>query len=82
MFGFERFKPTVRAALPLYAAENVRVLSVAERFARLVPSATPEMVEFASEVFGIDASESVPVENEMPVAVVTETEPSCLAPSA
>ncbi len=43
----------VRAVEPLYVPENVRVASVAVRFARFCPRAIPEMVEFWSWLFPI-----------------------------
>lgn len=49
-----RFKPTVRAAEPLYAAEKVREASVAERLAKLPPRETPEMVLFWSWLLPIE----------------------------
>ena len=44
--GFVRLSPTVLAVPPLYAPENVSVLSVAVRLAKLEPNATPLIVEF------------------------------------
>ena len=43
----------VRAVEPLYVPEKVRVLSVAVRFARSLPSEMPEIVELASIAFEI-----------------------------
>lgn len=51
MFGFARFNPTVLAADPLYADENVRVESVAVKSARFPPRATPEIVELVRPAF-------------------------------
>jgi hypothetical protein len=46
VLAFPRLRPTVLAVPPLYVPENVRVPSVAEKFARLEPRAIPLIVEF------------------------------------
>ena len=69
MFGLARFSPTVLAVPPSYEPEKVKVESVAERLARLEPSAIPEMVEFWSEAFGMLDVTSAPAERARPVPV-------------
>jgi hypothetical protein len=48
VLAFPRLRPTVLAVPPLYVPEKVRVESVAEKFARLEPRATPLIVELVS----------------------------------
>jgi len=55
LLGLERLSPTVLAVPPLYASENVRVLSVAVRPARSAPRAMPLMVEFWSSALLMEA---------------------------
>ncbi len=60
VFGLARFSPTVLAVPPLYEPENVSVLSVAVRSARLDPSEMPEIVEFVRAEFGTLDTVSTP----------------------
>ena len=53
VFALVKLRPTVRAVEPLYVPENVSVLSVAVRLARLEPSEIPEIVELANILLDI-----------------------------
>jgi hypothetical protein len=69
VFALARLRPIVRAVPPLYVPEKVRVLSVAERFARLEPRAIPEIVEFWRDALGMFEVTRVFPERARPVPV-------------